>query len=87
LGMVCSTLVIYHCDLNPGNIIWDATTKSVGIIDRETAGFVPKEWIRTVVRKSRSMVLEHDDAEVDWWEWARRFDRSLEVEGFDFVDM
>jgi hypothetical protein len=87
LGMDCSTLVFYHCDLNPRNIIWDAAAKSVGIIDWEAAGFVSKEWIRTVVGKPGSMMLEHDDAEVDQLEWARRFDESLEVEGFAFVNM
>jgi hypothetical protein len=85
--MDCSTLVFHHCDMNPGNIIWDATTRTVGVIDWETAGFVPKEWIRTKVRKSGAMMLECTDGEVDRWEWARRFDESLEAERFAFVSM
>ena len=52
LGMDCSTLTFYHCDLGPGNIIVSLTEGSIGIIDWETAGFVPKEWIRTKFRVS-----------------------------------
>lgn len=47
LGMECSPLVFYHCDLGPGNIIIDPEDDSIGIIDWETAGYVPKDWIRT----------------------------------------
>jgi hypothetical protein len=87
LGMDCSTFVFYHCDLNPGNVIWDAMTKSIGIIDWETAGFVPKEWIRTKMGKAGAMILDHDDGDVDQWEWFHRLDQSMQDEGFAFVDM
>ncbi|KAG9230586.1 hypothetical protein BJ875DRAFT_507203 [Amylocarpus encephaloides] len=43
LGLECSKFYFYHYDLGPGNIIVDTTTQSIGIIDWETAGFVPKE--------------------------------------------
>jgi hypothetical protein len=85
LGMDCSTLVLYHCDLGPGNIIILADG-SVGIIDWETAGFVPREWIRTKFRVSGGMDLPGDDQEsrVDW---RRRVQRQLEADGFlDIAD-
>ncbi|KAK8048258.1 hypothetical protein PG994_009988 [Apiospora phragmitis] len=52
LGMDCTVFHFYHCDLGPGNIIVNLADRSVGIIDWETAGFVPKEWIRTKFRVS-----------------------------------
>lgn len=84
--MDCLTLMFCHCDLSPGNVIWDATTKSVGLIDWETAGFVPREWIGTIVRKSGGIEFDCDDGNVDQWEWARRSGQSLEVEAFTFVN-
>ncbi|KAI5865297.1 kinase-like protein [Durotheca rogersii] len=66
LGMDCSSFVFYHCDLGPGNII--ANQDSVGIIDWETAGFVPVEWIRTKFCISSGMDLPvgDEDARSDW---------------------
>lgn len=43
LGMDCSDLMLHHCDLGPQNIIVELTTKTIGIIDWEMAGFVPKD--------------------------------------------
>jgi len=79
LGMDCSTFVFYHCDLGPGNII--VTEGSIGIIDWETAGFVPKEWIRTKFCVSSGMDLPggDQDSRVDW---RRRVQRQLEKKGF-----
>ncbi|KAF9768340.1 hypothetical protein IL306_014374 [Fusarium sp. DS 682] len=65
LGMDCSTLVFYHCDLGPSNILVDPANGSIGIIDWETAGFVPIEWIRTKFRTSSGMNLSTGD-ELDW---------------------
>lgn len=65
LGMDCSTLMFYHCDLGPSNILVDPANGSVGIIDWETAGFVPTEWIRTKFRVSSGMNLSSGD-ELDW---------------------
>jgi hypothetical protein len=81
LGMDCSTFVFYHCDLGPGNILVDPAEWSIGIIDWETAGFVPKEWIRTKFCISSGMDLPDGDQEsrVDW---RRRVQRQLEKEGF-----
>ena len=86
LGMDCSTFIFYHCDLGPGNIIVNPTEGLIGIIDWETAGFVPKEWIRTTFRISGGMDLPGGDQEsrVDW---RRRVNRELEREGFpDIVE-
>ncbi|KAK5723682.1 hypothetical protein LTR15_005381 [Elasticomyces elasticus] len=68
LGMDCSRLVFCHCDLGPGNLIVTLTEGVVGIIDWETAGFVPKEWIRTKFRVSSGLNLAGDDQDcaVDW---------------------
>ncbi|KAK6390842.1 hypothetical protein LTR81_026851 [Elasticomyces elasticus] len=57
VGMNCSRLVFCHCDLGPGNIIVTLTEGVVGIIDWETAGFVPKEWIQTKFRVSSGLNL------------------------------
>lgn len=84
LGMDCSTFVFYHCDLSPGNIMWDATTKSVGIIDWETAGFVPKEWVRTKLMRAAGMMFDRDDDGINRMEWGHRLDHGLEDEGFTF---
>jgi hypothetical protein len=79
LGMDCSVLVFYHCDLGPGNII--VNNGSIGIIDWETTGFVTREWIRTKFRVSGGMDLPGSDQE---WrvDWRRRVQRQLEVDGF-----
>uniref|UniRef100_A0A1Y1MTU9 Aminoglycoside phosphotransferase domain-containing protein n=1 Tax=Photinus pyralis TaxID=7054 RepID=A0A1Y1MTU9_PHOPY len=65
LGMDCSSLVFYHCDLGPSNVLIDLANDSIGIIDWETAGFVPVEWIRTKFRISSGMNLSSGD-ELDW---------------------
>ena len=86
LGMDCSSFIFYHCDLGPGNIIVNPKEGSIGIIDWETAGFVPKEWIRSKFRISSGMDLLGCDQEsrVDW---RRRVQRKLEKEGFpDIVE-
>jgi hypothetical protein len=63
--MDCSSLVFYHCDLGPSNVLIDMANDSIGIIDWETAGFVPMEWIRTKFRVSSGMNLSSGD-ELDW---------------------
>jgi len=68
LGMDCSNLCFYHCDLGAVNIIIDPVTGSLGIIDWETAGYVPKEYIRTKFRFHFGMNLPSDthDGKVDY---------------------
>ncbi|KAJ0166050.1 hypothetical protein CTA2_8944 [Colletotrichum tanaceti] len=84
LGMDCSSFSFYHCDMGPGNVIRDRTNGSIGIIDWETAGYVPKEWIRTKFRVSMGLNLpgRDDDSKNDW---RRRIQQQLGKEGFDDV--
>lgn len=81
VGMDCSAYLFYHCDLGPGNIIVRDLGDPLGIIDWETAGFVPKEWIRTKFCVSSGLDLPGDDQDsrVDW---RRRVQRELGKEGF-----
>jgi hypothetical protein len=84
--MDCSIFVLYHCDLGPGNIIVNLADRSIGIIDWETAGFVPREWIRTKFRVSGGMDLPGSDQELRV-DWRKRVQRRLEEEGFpDIAD-
>ncbi|MCJ1386828.1 hypothetical protein MMC17_009956 [Xylographa soralifera] len=86
LGMDCSIFIFYHCDLGPGNIIVNPAEGSIGIIDWETAGFVPKEWIRTKFRLSSGLDLPGDDHD-SRGEWRGRVQRQLGGEGFpEIVD-
>lgn len=55
--MDCSSFVFYHADLNSTNII--VNDQSVGIVDWEIAGYVPRGWIRTKFLISAAMVLEN----------------------------
>jgi len=82
-GMDCSTLHLYHCDLGPGNIIVDLERDTMGIIDFEDVGYVPKAWIRTKFRVSAG----HDFNDIPWGdearhEWRVRVQRALGEEGF-----
>lgn len=45
MSMDVSTLVFYHCDLGPTNLLIDTSTGSLGIIDWELAGYAQQEWI------------------------------------------
>ncbi len=79
LGMDCSILSLYHCDLGPGNIL--VAGQSIGIIDWEMAGFVPKEWIRTNFCVQGGMDLPYDEEELRV-DWRRRVQRQLQKDGF-----
>ncbi|KAK7398313.1 hypothetical protein QQX98_012314 [Neonectria punicea] len=84
LGMDCSSFVFYHCDLGPGNIIVNPTRGSIGILDWETAGFVPREWIRTKFCFSSGMDLPVEDEDIRP-DWRRRVSRQLRDMGFPEV--
>ncbi|KAB5513461.1 kinase-like domain-containing protein [Coniochaeta sp. 2T2.1] len=47
MSMDVSSLVFCHLDLGPGNVIVDPAKDSIGIIDWELAGYVPREWVKT----------------------------------------
>lgn len=79
LGMDCSAFIFSHCDLGPGNLIIDGDG-SLGIIDWEMAGFVPKDWIRTRFCISGGLDLPGTgDERVDW---RRRVQRRLSTRGY-----
>lgn len=81
LGMDYANLAFYHCDLGSTNILVDLQNASIAIIDWETAGFVPVEWIRTKFRVSSGMNLSSGD-QVDW---RRRVMLQLGEAGFKDV--
>ncbi|CAG7999862.1 unnamed protein product [Penicillium salamii] len=86
MSMDVSTLVFYHCDLGPTNILVDVATGSLGIIDWELAGYVPIEWVRTKFRISAVMDFDYGD---EWSkkDWRRKVAQHLEKMGYnDFLD-
>ncbi|KAL8364754.1 hypothetical protein RB595_003840 [Gaeumannomyces hyphopodioides] len=60
LGMDCSDLVFAHNDLSLGNVLLDDNYAVAAIIDWETAGFVPREWVRTKGMVSRAYLRAPD---------------------------
>lgn len=68
LGIDYSTFIFYHYNLGLENIIVKPTEGSIGIIDKETAGFVSKEWVRSKFPISSGMDLSgcDQDLKVDW---------------------
>ena len=85
IGMNCSTLCFYHCDLGPGNILVDLGTGEIAIIDWECAGYVPEVWIRTKFRVCSSMNLEPStgcEEPHSKEEWRHRMQMSLGECGF-----
>ncbi|CAG8907990.1 unnamed protein product [Penicillium egyptiacum] len=78
--MDVSTVVFYHCDLGPTNLLVDVSTGSLGIIDWELAGYVPIEWVRTKFRLSPGMDFHDGDEDFNgtgaarlpsvWKRWA-----------------
>lgn len=83
LGMDCSSFVFYHCDLGPENVLV-GPQGSVSIIDWGTAGFVPREWVRTKFRLSGDMDFNLDDDRART-EWRRRVSEQLQFLGFQDV--
>lgn len=81
LKMDCSTLVFYHCDLGPTNVLVDVDTDRIGVIDWEIAGFVPVKWIRTKFGVSSGMDLSSGDE----MNWRRRVYYYLGMMDFDDV--
>jgi hypothetical protein len=79
--MNCFIFMFFHCDLGLGNIIINLVERSIGIIDWETVGFVPKEWIRTKFRVSSGMDLPASDQE-SRIDWRKRVQTQLGKEGF-----
>lgn len=85
ISMDISTLVFYHCDLGPTNILVDVSTGSLGIIDWEIAGYVPIEWIRTKFRLSAGMDLSQGDDDDSRRDWRRKVAQHLGKLGYNDV--
>ncbi|KAF2962861.1 hypothetical protein GQX73_g10711 [Xylaria multiplex] len=89
LGMKCSTFMLYHSDLAPSNIIVHPGHKgAIGIIDWETVGYVPLEWVRTKFGVSWGLDFEWPDVDSDdpvLAEWRNRVAHQLGEEGFPEV--
>ncbi|KAF5018490.1 hypothetical protein F66182_9525 [Fusarium sp. NRRL 66182] len=86
LGMDCRSKAFnfYHCDMGPGNIILNRSSGRLGVIDWETAGYVPTEWIRTKFRISSGMDLPEQCSEQSY-DWRKRIQLRLGEEGFHDV--
>jgi hypothetical protein len=87
MGMDCSDLVFYHADLGPGNIIIEDSPSedrpgrgSIGIIDFEIAGYLPRGWVRTKFRLSSGMNLSAGD---EPGRWRSEVQKMLGQEGFE----
>ncbi|KAK5662256.1 hypothetical protein OQA88_8161 [Cercophora sp. LCS_1] len=85
MGMnTSSKFVFYHSDLGPTNILVDPATRSLGIIDWETAGYVPREWVRIKFHLSSGM--DFPNGEESWKsDWRRFVARELAELGFEEV--
>ncbi|CVL08878.1 uncharacterized protein FMAN_14112 [Fusarium mangiferae] len=82
LKMDCTEFVFFHCDLGPGNLVI-ASNGLLGIIDWETAGFVPKQWIRTRFCVSDGLNLPGtDDARFDW---RKSVQKQLSTKGYEEI--
>ena len=79
--MDTSSLVFYHCDMGPSNILYDEGR--LAIIDWECAGFVPKDWIWTKFRLSAGMDLPCEGEAK--YGFRTRVQMSLGEIGFDDV--
>ncbi|SPJ85068.1 uncharacterized protein FTOL_10948 [Fusarium torulosum] len=88
IGLDCSELVFAHCQMMPLSFMVDENQGLVGITFWETAGFVPKDWIRTMSRsncfteaihviKWRSWSLQDED------DWVEKIEAALKEKGFN----
>jgi Choline/ethanolamine kinase len=83
MGMDCLDIVFYHADLSPNNIIVEDQPKSgtIGLIDFEISGYVPRGWIRTKFRVSDAMNLSKSVTDDHTW-WRREVQKALGEHGF-----
>lgn len=76
VGMDCSEFVFAHNRMMPLSFMVDESNELVGIFMWEDAGFVPKDWVRTMTRANaftESTILLHyhqwaDPQDLDDWE-------------------
>lgn len=86
LGMDCSKFVFAHLELGPANLIVEKEPRfgSIGVIDFEVAGHVPREWIRTKFRVSSALDLSASRT-TDPHSWRKRVQECLGQVGFPDV--
>lgn len=84
IGMDCTDFVLHHCDMGPTNVIVDYTEGcTVGLIDWEVTGFVPKAWIRTKFLVCWGMDFDFPGEDVEKSkDWRQRVQVQLGQEGF-----
>jgi len=83
-GMKGNIFVLCHCDIGPKNVIVDLSNGcTVGLVDWEVTGFVPKEWIRTKFCVCWGMDFDDDKYSNDW---RQRVQLQLGKEGFSEVE-
>ncbi|KAI0113671.1 hypothetical protein GGR51DRAFT_20362 [Nemania sp. FL0031] len=88
IGMGCEEFVLHHCDMGPTNVIVDQTDGcTVGIIDWEVTGYVPKEWIRTKFCVCWAMDFDYPGEDIEKSkDWRQRVQLLLRQEGFVEVE-
>lgn len=65
MGMdTSSKFVFYHSDMGLTNILVDPAMRALGIIDWETAGYAPREWVRTKFHVSSG--IDFPNGEESW---------------------
>jgi hypothetical protein len=87
MGLDCSELVFAHCSMMPLSFMVDEDQGLVGITFWETAGFIPKEWIRTISRAnsfmdSSKLVRWRSWSELDKYDWEIKTQDAMEEKGF-----
>jgi aminoglycoside phosphotransferase len=87
IKMDCSKFVLHHCDMGPTNVIVDlAEACTVGLVDWEVTGFVPKGWIRTKFCICWAMDFNFPEEDVEASkDWRQRVQLHLGYEGFTEV--
>ncbi|KAF1994038.1 hypothetical protein P154DRAFT_586953 [Amniculicola lignicola CBS 123094] len=86
LGMDCSAFVFAHLELGPANLIVEKKARlgTIGVIDFEVAGYVPREWIRTKFRISSVLNLSSSST-TDPYLWRKQVQECLGKVGFPDV--
>ncbi|KAH7017194.1 hypothetical protein EDB80DRAFT_564489 [Ilyonectria destructans] len=84
MNMDCLSFHFSHNDLKPCRITVNGIGKPIGVWNWSTAGFVPKDWIRTKFLRFRSMNLpsRSDEYNTEVAEWRERIQERLGEEGF-----
>jgi aminoglycoside phosphotransferase (APT) family kinase protein len=87
MGMDCSggEFYFYHADLGPSNVLIELPSGVVNVIDWETAGYVPREWIMTKFRFCGGLDFNKEDGVAETYDWRVRVSRQLGKKGFPDV--